>query len=128
MENRENTVEIVYGNITNRNVVKPLHSYEKAIKENAWKNEMYRSYYSFPDEFKEHVDVMDYASAKRFLVFFLYLNENEGGLTSFSEYGINVKPEAGRMLMFPPLWTHKHAGTMPIKEPKYIIGSYLHYV
>ena len=23
------------------------------------------------DEFKEHVDVMDYASAKRFLVFFL---------------------------------------------------------
>ena len=80
------------------------------------------------DEFKEHVDVMDYASAKRFLVFFLYLNENEGGLTSFSEYGINVKPEAGRMLMFPPLWTHKHAGTMPLKEPKYIIGSYLHYV
>ena len=80
------------------------------------------------DEFKEHVDVMDYASAKRFLVFFLYLNDNEGGLTSFSEYGINVKPEAGRMLMFPPLWTHKHAGTMPIKEPKYIIGSYLHYV
>ena len=128
MENRENTVEVVYGNITNRNVIEPLHSYENAVKENAWKNEMYRSYYSFPDEFKEHVDVMDYASAKRFLVFFLYLNENEGGLTSFSEYGINVKPEAGRMLMFPPLWTHKHAGTMPIKEPKYIIGSYLHYV
>ena len=80
------------------------------------------------DEFKDHVDVMDYASAKRFLVFFLYLNDNEGGLTSFSDYGINVKPEAGKMLMFPPLWTHKHAGTMPIKEPKYIIGSYLHYV
>ena len=80
------------------------------------------------DQFKEHVDVMDYASAKRFLVFFLYLNDNEGGLTSFSDYGINVKPEAGKMLMFPPLWTHKHAGTMPIKEPKYIIGSYLHYV
>ena len=26
------------------------------------------------DEFKEHVDVGDYASARRFLVFFLYLN------------------------------------------------------
>ena len=40
----------------------------------------------------------------------------------------NREPEAGKLLMFPPLWTHKHAGTMPIKEPKYIIGSYLHYV
>jgi len=80
------------------------------------------------DEFKEHVDVMDYASAKRFLVFFLYLNDNEGGLTSFSEYDINVKPEQGKLLMFPPLWTHKHTAHKPLKEPKYIIGSYLHYV
>ena len=29
------------------------------------------------DEFKEHVDVGDYASARRFLVFFLYLDDNE---------------------------------------------------
>lgn len=57
MENRENTVEVVYGNITNRNTVEPLHIYEKAQKENAWKNEMYRSYYSFPDEFKQHVKI-----------------------------------------------------------------------
>jgi hypothetical protein len=26
------------------------------------------------------------------------------------------------------LWTHKHTAHKPIKEPKYIIGSYLHYV
>jgi len=39
-----------------------------------------------------------------------------------------VKPETGRMLMFPPMWTHLHAGTKPIEKPKYIIGSYLHYV
>jgi len=30
--------------------------------------------------------------------------------------------------MFPPLWTHKHTAHKPLKEPKYIIGSYLHYV
>ena len=29
------------------------------------------------DEFKEHVDVSDYASARRFLVFFLYLDDND---------------------------------------------------
>ena len=80
------------------------------------------------DEFKEHVDVGDYASARRFLVFFLYLNDNDGGETSFSEYDIKVKPKAGRLLMFPPTWTYLHTGHKPINNPKYIIGSYLHYV
>ena len=80
------------------------------------------------DEFKEHVDVGDYASARRFLVFFLYLNDNDGGETSFSEYDIKVKPKAGRLLMFPPTWTYLHTGHKPLETPKYIIGSYLHYV
>ena len=43
------------------------------------------------DEFKEHVDVYDYPSAKRFLVFFLYLNNNEGGSTIFPYFNIDVK-------------------------------------
>ena len=80
------------------------------------------------DEFKEHVDVMDYASAKRFLVFFLYLDDNEKEHTTFPQSNISVQPKAGRMLMFPPMWTHLHAGTKPVDKPKYIIGSYLHYV
>ena len=80
------------------------------------------------DEFQEHVDVGDYASARRFLVFFLYLNDNEGGETSFSEYGLKVKPKTGSLLMFPPTWTYLHTGHKPIKLPKYIIGSYLHYL
>ena len=80
------------------------------------------------DEFKLHVDVEDYPTAKRFLVFFVYLNDNEKGLTCFPDYDIKVKPKAGRVLMFPPLWTHRHYAEKPIKEPKYILGSYLHYV
>ena len=36
------------------------------------------------DEFKNHVDVGSYASARRFLVFFLYLNDTEGGETVFT--------------------------------------------
>jgi hypothetical protein len=80
------------------------------------------------DEFKEHVDVGDYNSARRFLVFFLYLNDNEGGETSFSEYDMSVKPKTGRLLMFPPTWTYLHTGHKPKLESKYIIGSYLHYV
>ena len=80
------------------------------------------------DEFKSHVDVGDYASARRFLVFFLYLDDNEEGQTGFDEYDIKVKPEPGRLLMFPPTWTYLHTAYKPIKKPKYIIGSYLHYI
>lgn len=82
------------------------------------------------DEFREHVDVGDHASARRFLVMFFYLNDvAEGGETAF--IGINddtrVQPRTGRLLMFPPMWTHPHAGLSPITNPKYICGTYLHY-
>lgn len=80
------------------------------------------------DQFDNHVDVGDMHSARRYLVFFLYLDDNEGGHTDFPQYDISVKPEKGRLVMFPPMWTHLHAGRKPIDKPKYIIGSYLHYV
>ena len=80
------------------------------------------------DEYNDHVDVGNHSSARRFLVFFLYLNDNEGGSTDFPQFNLSVKPVTGKMLMFPPLWTHIHAGARPIIAPKYIIGSYLQYV
>lgn len=86
------------------------------------------------DEFAYHVDVGDYASARRFLVYFWYLNDvEEGGETAFQRHRQlpierKVQPQAGRLLIFPPLWTHPHIGMRPISGPKYIIGSYLHYV
>ena len=86
------------------------------------------------DEFAFHVDVGDHASARRFLVFFWYLNTvNEGGETTFQRsrntpVSIAVEPVAGRMLAFPPLWTHPHTGKKPISGPKYILGGYLHYL
>lgn len=86
------------------------------------------------DEIQFHVDVQDHASARRFLVFFFYLNDvAEGGETAFtfnrqSNPHLQVKPEAGKLLVFPPLWTHPHIAKRPISGPKYIIGGYLHYV
>ena len=82
------------------------------------------------DQFRNHVDVIDYNTARRFLVFFLYLNEPEGGETEFHCFnGEKIKPKAGRMCMFPPMWTHLHSGNAVMgTKPKYIIGSYLHYV
>jgi|TARA_B100000959_G_scaffold73830_1_gene78472 thiol-disulfide isomerase/thioredoxin len=82
------------------------------------------------DQFKVHVDVVRSMgdSAKRFLVFVLYLNDVEqGGHTLFPKPNIWVKPRAGRLLVFPPFWTHPHAGLKPLSGPKYIMMSYLHY-
>ena len=54
------------------------------------------------DQFKDHVDVGDYNSARRFLVMFLYLNTVEvGGETMFTRIGESVSPQTGRVLMFP---------------------------
>ena len=85
------------------------------------------------DEFKFHVDVQDYASARRFLVYFWYLNTvEEGGETCFQlnrqhEIEVKVQPQTGRLLMFPPMWTHPHVALPPISGPKYIMSAYLHY-
>ena len=81
------------------------------------------------DEFGPHVDVIDYNSARRFIVCFYYLNDvEEGGETAFPHLDVDFKPKKGACLVFPPLWLYLHEGRKPISGPKYIIGTYLHYI
>lgn len=119
----------------------PAYKQQHELDDKAWPEklgfEMFRMKRYVPnglDEFSHHVDVGDYQSARRFIVFFWYLNGvSEGGKTTF-EYNRNVEPwaevtpETGKMLMFPPLWPWGHTGRKPISNTKYIIGGYLHYV
>ena len=79
------------------------------------------------DVFKDHVDVIrsQGPSAKRFLVFILYLNDCKGGETYIPRYNISSQPKQGRLLMFPPFWTHPHMGKKVQKGNKYIMMSYL---
>ena len=79
------------------------------------------------DEFAPHVDSINIESAKRFLVFFIYLDDNERGETNFPQLGLASPCKQGSMLMFPPLWPWVHAGMKPVEKPKYMIGSYLHF-
>lgn len=80
------------------------------------------------DEFPEHVDVGDHASARRFVAALLYLNDVEkGGATEFPLWGQQIQPRAGSVLVFPPLWPWLHAGRPPLSGPKYILSTYLHY-
>ena len=80
------------------------------------------------DQIGNHVDVNNYESARRFLVFFLYLDTNSKGSTTFPQHDITSVCEKGSVLIFPPMWPWLHAGEKPVDKPKYIIGSYLHYV
>lgn len=81
------------------------------------------------DEFLDHVDVGDHASARRFLVCFLYLNDVvSGGETAFPKLDLSIQPKCGRLLIFPPLWLYRHAGRPLETGHKYIVGSYLHYL
>ena len=88
------------------------------------------------DRFDDHVDVGNHASSRRFLAFFVYLNNvEEGGETEFlniykpgTYIKFKINPKAGRMVVFPPLWNWPHAGRKPVTGEKYLLHSYLHYV
>lgn len=80
------------------------------------------------DEFREHIDVDDYESARRYLVCMIYLDDNEGGHTTFDGLGVSIECKRGRMAVFPPLWMFPHAGTPPVKKPKFTICTLLHYL
>ncbi len=87
------------------------------------------------DRFDTHVDVMNYETSRRFLAFFIYLNDvDEGGETEFMGFNkegtylpYEIQPKRGRLLMFPPMWPWPHAGKKPISGMKYLIHSYCHY-
>ena len=87
------------------------------------------------DRFDPHVDVMNQETSRRFLSFFIYLNDvDEGGETEFISINkpgtyipLKIEPRRGRLLMFPPLWMYYHAGLKPVSNNKYLIHSYCHY-
>ena len=87
------------------------------------------------DRFDPHVDVLDHHTSRRFLAFFIYVNDvDEGGETKFVNLNkegtyipLIVNPKRGRLLMFPPMWPWYHAGLKPESGEKYLIQSYCHY-
>ena len=63
---------------------------------------------------------------RRVLVFIWYLNDvNEGGETEFCGT-YKIKPEIGKLIIFPAEWTFPHRGIMPKSSDKYIITGWIH--
>ena len=109
---------------------KDVKVHEKALPEKStWEELRIKRYKAGIGNFLDHVDTGDSISARRFLVFFVYLNDvAEGGETEFPTLDLTISPVCGTILVFPSLWTFLHRGNIPISNDKYILGSYKHYV
>jgi len=89
-----------------------------------------KKYEPVEDVFDWHVDVVNRATAKRFLAIQFYLNTvDEGGKTFFQvgEEHTVIDPVEGSVLCFPPTPMFPHCGQSTVSEPKYILTTYLHY-
>ena len=64
----------------------------------------------------------------RLFAWMTYLNDVEdGGETNFSHYGIKIKPEIGKTIIWPAEWTHAHSGEILKSGTKYIITGWMHF-
>ena len=67
-------------------------------------------------------------SLHRLFAWMTYLNDVEdGGQTNFSHYGIKIKPEIGKTLIWPAEWTHAHTGEVLKSGTKYIITGWMYF-
>lgn len=79
--------------------------------------------YIYHSDFNINFDKKEY----RIITYLWYLNSvEEGGETVFwNDY--KIKPEKGKLLLFPADWTFPHCGKMPISSNKYIITGWIYY-
>ena len=63
----------------------------------------------------------------RVITYLWYLNDVlEGGETDFPDLNLKVKPETGKLVLFPATWDFPHCGKMPISSNKYIVTGWLY--
>ena len=85
--------------------------------------------YSRGDHFASlHSERTSLESLHRLFAWMTYLKDvNDGGQTSFSHYGIKIKPEIGKTLIWPSEWTHSHQGLEVKSGTKYIVTGWIHF-
>ncbi len=73
-----------------------------------------------------HVDADNETLAPRQLVALWYLNDvEEGGETDFVFQNASVTPEKGKLMLFPPFWTHEHRAAEVKRGVKYIATTWI---
>ena len=75
-----------------------------------------------------HAEVGNLDTGNRYLTWLCYLNDIEdGGETEFLYQGLKIKPETGKMLIWPAQWTHTHRGNPIYKGEKYYATGWFNY-
>ena len=74
-----------------------------------------------------HIDGGSNEFAMRQLVAVWYLNslDQQGGETEFQYQQVAITPEAGKLVLFPPFWTHLHRGKTLESGHKYIATTWV---
>ena len=74
-----------------------------------------------------HIDGGSHQFADRQLVAIWYLNDVEGpgGETEFQFQDVKIQPEQGKLVLFPPFWTHEHRAVTVEKGLKYIATTWI---
>jgi len=73
-----------------------------------------------------HVDADNLQLASRQLVALWYLNDvDHGGETEFLHQGVKVRPQQGKLVLFPPFWTHEHRAVTVEQGVKYIATTWI---
>lgn len=114
-----------YKNITNfqlpTNFINQYHMMMKYLKNDGlyeWHNDFHLLGTSIGD-------ADDKSGTCRILTYLFYLNTiDEGGETEFID-GTKIKPEKGKLLIFPATWPYVHKGNMPVSSNKYIVTGWL---
>ncbi len=81
-----------------------------------------------PGEFYHwHIDGGSHEFSQRQLVALWYLNDvpGPGGETQFLYQDISVRPERGKLVLFPPFWTHEHRAARLDAGVKYIATTWV---
>lgn len=103
-----------------------MAAYHPYFAANAFKDMGYNLQRTRPGEFYHwHVDAGPGEFSQRQLVAIWYLNDVEGpgGETEFLFQEITITPEEGKLILFPPFWTHVHRGAVA-KKTKYIATTW----
>ena len=81
-----------------------------------------------PGEFYHwHIDGGSHEFSQRQLVALWYLNDvpGPGGETEFLYQDVSIRPEQGKMVVFPPFWTHEHRSATLREGVKYIATTWV---
>lgn len=79
------------------------------------------------ERYRWHIDGGSHEFSQRQLVALWYLNDvpGPGGETQFLYQDVSIAPERGKLILFPPFWTHEHQGAEVKEGIKYIATTWV---